>query len=166
MIKELGTFEISSGKVRVCDPCYNRTVDVPIMEDVLPGKYIAEIAFIDTGKYGIRVGKLSIWHEDYTNVAPKIPASVRVGVDSGQAGFYDDQFYPIDQDKVAIDEFYDKACELTLSEDCGGIIDNFGAVSSTGYGDGEYVLYIGLISEGWIVSAMIDFEVEEDYDDE
>ena len=166
MIKVYGIFETTSGKIRVCDPCYNKGVKSAVLK-VLPGKYIAtaEIKEITNG-FGERVNWLSICHQDYSRVAAnQLMPEVDVGVDSGQAGFFDEEHYPDGEstgDYEDLNSFYGKACSITLQDEKGGIIDNFGVVSSSGYGDGVYDLYVGKNSENQIVSAGIKFLNEED----
>lgn len=63
-----------------------------------------------------------------------------------QGGEYDD-----------IENFYGLACSLTLSKQKGGIMNNSGVVSSSGYGDGEYEVYVGENDIGEIVSISIIF---------
>lgn len=65
-----------------------------------------------------------------------------VGVDSGQAGFFDLAAYTEAYSKPEKrDEFYSQVCGLTLSEEHWGVTP-FGAVSSSGYGDGGYNCYV------------------------
>ncbi len=168
MFKELGTFEVTSGKVLACDPCYDRSeMDNPELDGLLPGRYIADIRIKNTGIMGERVFWLRICHENYLSSAiieQGLPFTT-VPVDSGQAGFFDDEFYPTGEstgDYDDVNTFYGKACELTLSEDQGGIIGNFGVVSSSGYGDGVYGVYVGRNQSGYIVAAVIDYGISED----
>ena len=160
MIKELGSFEVTSGKLRVCDPCYSRRdKGVLVLENVLPGRYFASIEIRDMGGiWGKRVTRLDIRHENYNDMNSFDVGTI--GVDSGQVGFYDDDYYPQGDDTGEyedFDTFYGKACGLTLSEEKGGIIDNFGVVSSSGYGDGEYFVSAVRESAGWVVAASIIF---------
>ena len=166
MIKELGSFEVTSGKVRVCDPSYSKyEKDILVLENVLPGKYYANIEVIDTGVFGERVACLNIRHEYYDTTADNLFAEGAVGVDSGQAGFFDEDFYPNGDDTGNFDDtktFYGKACTITLSEKQAGVIDNFGVVSRTGYGDGVYDVYVNENVSGQIVTAAIDYGVNEE----
>lgn len=73
------------------------------------------------------------------------------GVDSGQFGFFDKDFYRNDEsakdlpkadfgvnyDREEGDQWYRACCKLTLGEEGYGVLPN-GAVSSSGYGDGSY----------------------------
>jgi hypothetical protein len=96
-----------------------------------------------------------------------------VGVDSGQAGFFDCAQY-IEQGSYKYDSpVYSAICALTCDKgDMGGAVVSgdltFGSVSSTGYGDGGYPLY-ALTEGGQIVALAIVFmqaaEDEEEPDD-
>jgi len=108
-----------------------------------------------------------------------------IGVDSGQCGIFDADNYPGGNSTGEYDDknsFYGKVCELTSNEhgeeadksipyNTYGIIDGFGVVSSTGYGDGCYTAY-GIKNEnGELIAVKIVFledETEKDdfYDDD
>ena len=72
-----------------------------------------------------------------------------VNVDSGQAGFFDLDFYQdddaVDRSSIAHDfsgwdrvtDFYKTCCDLTQSDQKAGTIP-YGVVSSSGYGNGLY----------------------------
>jgi hypothetical protein len=72
-----------------------------------------------------------------------------VGVDSGQAGFFDLAQYTDavsdksnrGEDGCKFDAFYSGVCDLTLADPSWGVVP-FGAVSSSGYGDGGYNCYV------------------------
>lgn len=89
-----------------------------------------------------------------------------VGVDSGQAGFFDDARFK--KHNGGDDEsFYEKACDTTLSRMQAGVIDE-GAVCNSGYGDGGYVCIFhnsndedGLVDFAYII-FICEYEDEED----
>lgn len=64
--------------------------------------------------------------------------------------------------------FYGDVCDLTTDEDekgmLGGIINGFGAVSRTGYGDGGYSVYVAR-KDGKAVAARVVF-IGDDEEDE
>lgn len=67
----LGTFEVSSDKIHISDPCYeydehDRTC-VLTLKDVLNGKYFAKINV--TGRFN-DVESLTVQHEKYLDVEP------------------------------------------------------------------------------------------------
>ena len=164
MVKCLGTFEVKGNSLVVSDPCYEYGLfGCSILTNVLSGNYTAYAIYSDDD----RVATLQIIHENYSN--SKINYfngelySSDIGVDSGQAGFFEEEYYKENQggefgDK---DSFYGKCCDLTLSEVQGGIIDNRGIVSSSGYGDGSYSLYVIRNEEEKVVITWIDFIDEE-----
>lgn len=230
------SFEITSGKMIVTDPCYDKdTWCQAKLDNVKIGKWHATAEYSDEGDWGDRVASIWAWHDslgitdpgrDFPNCNESIPADI--GVDSGQAGFFDLEQYPDDPHKD--DAFYDAVCKLTLSgipfsvlEEVGvypmadldkltdeqkamrassdyddrnsywvhrfgaerpvtdrskladalelhgslgsfGVLP-FGAVSSSGFGDGSYNLDVYRVN-GEIVAATITFIVEEDDEDD
>ena len=109
------------------------------------------------------IESLTIKHEDYLHSEPSIFAG-KIGVDSGQAGFFDKEYYAENQggDFDDLTTLYGLACSLVLSKQEGGIVHNRGVVSSSGCGDGEYEVFIGINKIGEIVSASIIFIEEEE----
>lgn len=94
-----------------------------------------------------------------------------VGVDSGQAGFFDlaqyvGLFANPEEDKrgMRVDHsaFYRQICELTLSETEQFGVVPFGVVTRSGYGDGGYNLFVKRDEMGQMVGAMIVFISEDD----
>ena len=233
------SFEITSGKMIVTDPCYDKeTWCQAKLDNVKIGKWHSTVEYSDEGEWGDRVASIWAWHDslgitdpgrDFPNCNESIPADI--GVDSGQAGFFDLEKYPDDPhtDKA----FYDAVCNLTLAgvpysvlEDVGYIVVEqdqpltdaqktlressdysdrqsywisrfgvdgngkpktdktkladalelhgslgsfgvvpFGAVSSSGFGDGGYNLDVYRVN-GEIVAATITFIVEDDEEDD
>jgi len=102
-------------------------------------------------------------------------SDIDVGVDSGQAGFFDVAKYALsvadkddsrsrrDSQDSTFEAFYDSVCNLTLEDKSFGVVE-FGAVSSSGYGDGGYTCYFRRNSLGEVIEAMITFL--EDCEDE
>lgn len=121
-----------------------------------PGVWEAAVMVLgneDTGGWGRRIAVLAAKHKgcsvplttgtinetsDYLKFSPKSEwkiADFEVGVDSGQAGFYDnDNFVNRNSDD---EDWYDKMCSITLSKEQAGIFTG-GVVTSSGYGDGSY----------------------------
>ena len=168
MKKKLGCFVITGDKIHVSDPCYDYDFLGAInLTNVLAGKYLAYITRLNMGKWGTRTAKLSIRHVDYPEVIPKIAFDWEVEVDSGQAGFFDDQYYKENQGGEFGDTttFFGLACFLTLSKKHGGIVQDKGVVSETGFGDGCYSLYVGKNKAGKIVSASIIFIADDELEE-
>jgi hypothetical protein len=174
-------FEIVSGKVRITDPCYSTdTWCSTEVEKVKKGKWNAFVVKSDEGDWGMRCAVLEVWHSDYkkddviNDNMEFIDADI--GVDSGQAGVFDSKFYknekvaknfyagvtttPFDAD----DLWYSLSCDQTLGEESWGVIP-YGAVSSSGYGDGSYRAYKTEIG-GEIVAIKIIFIGDEEMENE
>ena len=94
-------------------------------------------------------------------------SGIDVGVDSGQAGFFDKAlFAQVCKAQAVKDVFYKDVCNITGDRDFG--VCGLGAVSSTGYGDGGYTCLIRRVN-GLVVEAIILFVCEyeeEEYDEE
>ncbi len=115
-------FTLTSDKLRVTDPCYERgTWCAGVLNNVLTGKWIAEklvISHEETG-WGDRIGQLQIWHEGYIDhVTASELTDISVGVDSGQAGFFDESQYPEGEtgEYMDLNTFYGKVCAGTAGE--------------------------------------------------
>lgn len=178
----LGDFSIS-GKMRVSDPCYKPDVWCSGTLDTEPGIWEAAVLILDdekTGGWGNRVAVLAAKHEDCSipletitinSALDKLPplskdwgiADFEVGVDSGQAGFYDNDNF-IARNGGEDDVWYDKMCDITLSRAQAGVFFD-GVVTSSGYGDGGYPCIYHKSIDGKIDFAFIVF-IENDEDDE
>lgn len=161
-------------KVRITDPGYEdeTTWRAGTLENVLPGVYDCKIDIVDEGSWGDRVASITVTHEEgYTYFADE-EAPFEVGVDSGQACICDYDYWLAHHTEQAFDDpdgFYGKCCELTLSSEQGGIVDDACLVSCSGYGDGRYTCSVGRDSNGYIVCIKIVFfndEDEEEYDED
>lgn len=87
-----------------------------------------------------------------------------VGVDSGQAGIFNANRYP--QGEIEGDSPFSKKCmEITMSKEQAGVIPE-GVVSSTGWGDGSYDVYIKKSPKTQkIIACKIVFINQEDEDE-
>ena len=121
----IGTITLGD-KVHVSDPCYETDCwCAGTLDNVLPGRYQCKILRVEEDDCfgptikGIfsRVQSLTICHEDY-QAKPRELMPIDVGVDSGQAGFYDAEYYPqhhIKNGAGHCDEaWYDRVCRSTL----------------------------------------------------
>lgn len=160
---KLGSFEMASDLMRVSDPCYDKEVWCSgTIPGCMKGKWETAVVYKDEGEFGIRVSMLAARHastvrsftpcskvwadEKYIHYSSNWEiCDFEVGVDSGQAGLFDDAHY---QDIHVFDGapkpkhdfedvWYNHCCDLTLGPKQAGIIP-FGVVSSSGYGDGGY----------------------------
>lgn len=161
----LGTFSVSSERLRVTDPCYSVTTWCSGSLPVKPGTYTAAVkrhAF--KGDNGFkRITELLTWHESSNQeqaALTSLDSGIHVGVDSGQAGFFDAERYPSDgSDDEA---FYNLCGDHTLGFRSAGVID-FGAVASSGFGDGGYQCFVD--SKEVATAARIVF-IDKDYEDD
>ncbi len=221
------SFEITSGNMIVTDPCYNKeTWCQAKLDNVKIGKWHSTIEYSDEGHWGVRVASIRAWHDSLGDNDSERTCTcdeliqADIGVDSGQAGFFDLEQYPDDpqNDKA----FYRKVCSLTLSGTPFSVLEEvgvypmadldkltdeqkalrsssdyndrcsyltsqfgderpntdktkladalelhgslglfgavpFGAVSSTGYGDGSYRLRVRRNNSGEIIAAIVEF---------
>ena len=164
-------------EVMVSDPCYSDPTWCQVkLKDVLPGKYKATCRIAtNTGGWGDRCSVLLAVHEDYIldNLSwREHPGDV--GVDSGQAGIFCMTGYrnndiaesitaPRSNFSFGIDggegeKWYEKMCDITLSDKRWGMYDT-GVVSSSGIGDGGYRCLVAK-KKGKIVGIAIDYLME------
>lgn len=161
----------TNGKVRVTDPCYDLNVWCATTLDMLKGKYVMNTEVRDEGDWGKRIGYIKINHIDYKDIEPSC-FECTVGVDSGQCGFFDYDYYAkyhkshFVDDNEEDNDWYKRVCKITLDEPNYGIIDNMGCVSESGFGDGMYEVYVGYNDKDEIVSAMIVFIYDENEEDD
>lgn len=106
---------------------------------------------------------------NYLKLSPKSEwriADFEVGVDSGQAGFYDNDNF-INRNGGDDEKWYDKMCNITLSKEQAGVFTD-GVVASSGYGDGGYpcIFHTGIggkVDFAYIIFIGDDDEEQEDY---
>ena len=157
-------FTLETPRLRVTDPCYEKDVwCVGVIEDALPGKWNAEIEISDEGSWGRRVASLIVRHEQFPEAKCTTQTGFDIGVDSGQAGFFDDSKYPEGStgEFGETDTMYGQICEKTLADQIGGV--GYGVASSTGYGDGSYDCLIAYDPDGKnVVAAKLIFITDED----
>ncbi len=154
-------------KVRVSDPCYGTDVwCAGTIDNVKEGIYNVEVEMLDEGMWGNRVKSLTVTHSEYKDIVCFTEeADFEVGVDSGQAGFYDEEYYQqYHTEEECNDDWYDAICNLTLSRAQYGTKDEKCVVSSSGYGDGGYTCYIARNDKHEVIALMIEF-ITDDNDD-
>lgn len=191
----VGSFEQTSNQMIVSDPCYERGLKYTATADVQPGTWHAFVVRRDCGGFGIRNAVLFVVHEDSMD-EQKDPYTYNcllhndIGVDSGQAGMYDAEFYRNDRvitnlhkywrgndlEILCEDEpWYSANCGITLQQPRAGVVPH-GCVSSSGFGDGGYCLYGEKNDEGeythlsivflWVVDEPEEADDEDNYEDE
>lgn len=175
----MNSFDVNSGKLMITDPCYKRgTWCQGTVDNVMNGKWTGKMKITDDiAGWGNRVSELYAFHYDYTTSEPNEECDFKVGVDSGQAGIFDEALYPNgDCGKFRdLDTFYVRACNATLGSDYytrsktaertyGGTITE-GVVSQSGFGDGGYTAYVSRKNEK-VVAVKIVFISDEELEDE
>lgn len=106
-------------KARISDPCYDMdTWCAGTLENVLPGNYQCYTQRADEGECGVRIASIEVRHTDYLDVEPTEEQDIDVGVDSGQCGIYDlEYFAKAREDKDGEDKWYWRVCDATYVED-------------------------------------------------
>lgn len=170
----MNTIKLSS-EVMVSDPCYTPdTWCLTKLTNVLPGTYMVKAIITDLGDWGRRCSGLVAVHQDFVGKNKRWYHHSNIGVDSGQAGIFDsasyrnddivesivspnvDFFLPVRRDEGG-DQWYEKMCKFTLSENSWGAYDG-GVVSSSGIGDGMYGVSV-LKDKGMTVGISIDYSI-------
>lgn len=155
-------------KLVVSDPYYNlNTWCMAVLEKVLPGKYNCYMDYIDN-----RVSKILIIHGDYKIDETTIieEEDVDIGVDSGQAGFYNYDYFKKYSEMREINEFewekkyHEPIYTQTFDEENygGTVINGIAFVASSGYGDGSYGCYTKKNKDGKIIAAKVIFIGEDE----
>lgn len=146
----IGRYTQLSDKIIVSDPSYEYIPKEHLLNNKL-GKLNLVIENVKNGDYNIilhimeyekeRNAELICCHETINLNTIKNSEWIEIGdigVDSGQAGVYDLKYYP----KEKNNEWYRLNTNITSKPtDYAGSIPH-GAVSSSGYGDGIYSVYI------------------------
>lgn len=173
--------------VTVTDPCYipsslgHMAIEIPIT----PGEYDSYIEMSDEGSWGTRVSKLGITRNGFYQTNSRVVGYA--GVDSGQMMIIDtdaisdwdsndDDEWPFgigaepETPEIKNDLSYYAACEKTLGPEQSGILDELAVVSSSGYGDGSYPVWVYEDSLGNVERVEIrfieDFEDEDNWEDD
>lgn len=153
-------------KVRVSDPCYGTGVwCAGTIDNVKEGLYNVAVEISDEGMWGKRVKSLTVVHAEYKGLLFfNESARFEVGVDSGQAGIYDEDYYnKYHTADDCDDDWYDDICNLTNPA---GTKDGKCAVSSSGFGDGGYTCYMLVNDDNQVIAISIVFIEDEEDDDE
>ena len=173
--EELGVFNVSGDKIIATDPCYNKDDDCHyVIENCMPGIWRATAEMTDeTEGWGNRISCVMIKRENFESFKTKAETICDViGVDSGQAGFFDYSLYPAGEREGLTDPvndfdlFYEQCCTATLGKRQADIVQKMGAISSSGYGDGVYDLTIWKDGVGKVLAARIDFLNKDEEEEE
>lgn len=152
--------EINSGIV-IADPCYSLSEWCVIkLDNVLRGKWICS----EPEKINEVSTSLVMKHELCPKDAEFDKFVGWICVDSGQAGFFDMEYYAKNLSGIETDEkknpgnAYSKVCKITLNRPCWGALDNSCVVSKSGYGDGIYEVFGITDKKGDIIGLKINFD--------
>jgi hypothetical protein len=169
---ELGSWLCSTGNIRITDPCYDKGEEgrpsrlAHVISDAVPGMWETEIYVCDEGFSLGRIKYLVSQKSDTTdmNIVTTDEKAFKCPVDSGQLGFFDNDFYKIDPDIE--EDFYDQCCDLTTDGIHAGLIElendsPKGGVSSSGWGDGYYNGTVYRNCDGKIIKVCVQFITEE-----
>ena len=120
-IENKGTITLGE-KVMVSDPCYGLgTWCQGVLENVLPGVYDCNVEHSDEGDWGVRVSAIEVTHESCRGRFIALECEdFEVGVDSGQAGIFDYEYYAkyhmdATEREHVNDDWYDMVCDKTLT---------------------------------------------------
>lgn len=157
---KLGTFTVSEDKIVVADPSFDYgDGGTLLLKKVLSGKYFAGIETTSLKDCGQIVTSLKICHSDFKNIELKFERCGVIAVDSGQVGFFDKTYFIKNQggEVGELNSLYGLSCAVTSSPKQAGIMQKKGVVSSSGFGDGCYNVFVAKNSANKIVSACIEF---------
>lgn len=188
-LSPIAKFNVTSGAVRLTDPCYANDVwcklVVPnVRNGIWQGFVAQELGEPGWGPAGHKRNMAVVaLHESLGVIEPNDAGweffeandpknkSSEVGVDSGQAGIFDDEPYakgPGIKEGEYDDpsSFYGQACSATCEGINAGVIQRMGIVSASGYGDGGYDAYV-FERDGKVLGVMVDFGLfaEDETDD-
>lgn len=172
----LGDFKVTD-KLIITDPCYEVETalsgDGGLVVNAQKGTWVMFVDYVDNA-----VAKLFVasnkWYNSYKvkNVTQTHDGYGFAAVDSGQVSIFNLDYYKANQpddNYFDTNSFYRKVCDISLSEDLAGICFDQGCVSSSGYGDGEYAINVGIDNDEivqFIEVVFIDDEDEDEYEDD
>lgn len=160
----------TAGTILCTDPCYCPGVHCTALVRVKPGKWNSAVERGESGTWGARTAALIVAHESLPVSAVRLSSAWRayttatIGVDAGCVGFYDAAAYAATYDASVrgLDGSQWPAEFDAIDMARGG----FGVVSTSGYGDGSYVVY-GVVHAGEVMAlACVFCPADEDEDDD
>lgn len=163
---KIGQIQLGNS-VRVSDPCYDMNVwCAGTLENILKGVYNAYVKIQDNKDgWGRRITELSVCHSCHRFRSSKKEMVGSVGVDSGTCGIYDLEYYEEHHYDDSIDEeWYSKhVCESAFWKKPyqSSLLDGKGVMSCTGYGDGQYSVYVKKNEIGQIYQITIVYIYED-----
>ena len=164
MEQTIGTINLTTGKVTVTDPCYDKgTWCSAELENVHKGEWEVIIDRVSCSFWGNRVAclKLHVVGENITEYRERVNADI--GGDAGVCGVFEDKpNYGTSRWGSVCDEMKGFA-GIAKKENAFGCV---GAWSNSGFGDGSYDLYVARNDDGEIIGIYIDYGVEGEPDEE
>ena len=150
-------------RILVTDPCYQRDTWCTEILKCVPGSWLGEIKHeINEG----RVAEIMVWNIKHNYLIGKWrKVTDKIGVDSGQCGFFNLEKYPTDPKEFEYfdNTFYGIISNNTLANRIS--VHNDWYCSDSGYGDGCYPLYVKETSEGLVYAAKLQFIFDEEEED-
>lgn len=173
-IDRIGSFQ-TEGVLCITDPCYTRGTWCAAWDvECVAGPWEAHTVEFEASSGGHRV---CVLEANSAAISSAVLSQLEwqrtdndICVDSGQCGIFDQARYPKDGDSTGeygeLDTFYGRACNATHDSKgeekrYAGQIDE-GVVSSSGFGDGSYTMYIRVF-DGIVAAVKVVF-IEEDED--
>ena len=156
---------VTSKEVLIClpkqayitDPCYKEDVinqGGGLLADIKPGHWSCCTLFDNEEKRILRLMANHVDH-DYIGLSDSTEVLGAIGVDSGQAGIFDADYY---RKNVDDKQWYSqKPCRATSTALGFDSIDGVAVVSSSGWGDGCYAVHVSRDEAGVIVNITIVF---------
>lgn len=167
-LKTVGSFQVTNGKLYISDPCYSRGRDdlCATVQNVANGKWFGKVEYNNEGRVAVLIAE----HEDLEHDICGTYEIEDLAVDSGQMGIYAEDKFPNSQEEMGkygdTSKHYGKCCKETQSKARAGIVDNYGVVSSSGYGDGGYDAAVTRDVNGLARFVGVYFILEDDESDE
>lgn len=174
----IGRFNLNSGRLIVTDPCYAKEAASHspgaafsgLVENAAPGEWTGGVTTKAEGRRLV-IAELEAQHESHPLQSEPTgewePASFIVGVDSGQAGIFDEALYPPGETGQwdGSGGFYDRVCTAVfgaydaeaLSRECPAGSVTEGVVSMSGHGDGGYRCMVYRRADGVCTAVRITF---------
>ena len=164
----IGRFNLASGRLIVTDPCYRRSSGCSgLVENAAPGEWTGIVTVKAMSNATLEAHHESHPLKDEAPTGAWEAAGFEVGVDSGQAGIFDEALYPPEETGRwdGSGSFYDRVCSTTLGHcdaeyigrECPAGAITEGVVSSSGYGDGGYRCMIYRRPDGVCTAVRIIF---------
>ena len=149
----VGTFTLHSTRLAAIDPGYDSLDDGLVFDNARPGPWNAFVQVIETGSAGDRAVELMVIHSELSAYsALNFEPAGKVDVDGGQASFLDAGRWPGGENEA----YFDAACAITDRTHAGCFAD--GAVSRSGWGDGDYECQVARDRDGRVIAARLSFD--------